>query len=213
MYIHTVNLTTREFVSKYRSCSSSLGRKWEDIILPGLENPGNCVVPDEMKMIWGLCTPGSPEYVLPVSQSTSVTPVSPYSRRRSVTMYLEALILRGKRCTWRPWSSKFGDALWGRDQASVEIHFEAVIEQVRCWNSRPWLSELGGRRDGNWDSIRWLTCNFGKVESWVQQHPQRDGKLDGSWKLAASGRLSILGWCCSWCMLYSVLSHDHGMER
>jgi len=36
--------------------------------------------------------PGASEYVLPVAQSTSVAPESPYTRRRSLTMYLEAMI-------------------------------------------------------------------------------------------------------------------------
>jgi len=253
-----------EFVRKNRSSSRSLGRKWEDMILPGHENPRNCMDPDEMKMGWCLSTPGSPEYALPVAQSTSVTPVSLYTRCRSLTMYLEAVIERVERCTCRPWSIEFGYALWGRDWASLEMHFEAVIEQVWRYNWRLWSCELGGhnrasleihfeavivnsemhweaviewvwrctcrlwsseiggvlgsspfggRHDGSWDSIHWLTCNCGKVESWAQQHPPRDGKLAGSGKLAGTGSLMILGWCCTWCMLYSVLSHDHGMER
>jgi len=234
------------------------------MILPCRENPLNCVDPDEMKMRWYLSTLGSPEYVLPVAQSTSVIPVSPYTCRRSLTMYLEAVIKRVERCTWRLWSSEIGDALWGRDRwwlemnfgamiegvwrcnwrpwlcklgsrnrASLEMHFqavimnsethwEAVIEPVWRCNCRLWSSEIGGvlgsgwyggRRDGSWDSIHWLTCNWRKVDSWVQQHPPRDWKLAGRGKLAGSGRLLILGWCCTWCMLYSVWSHDHGMER
>jgi len=123
--------------------------------------------------------------------------------------------------------SPINDVLGGHDRASWEMHLEAmivnsethwesVIERVWRCTCRLWWSEIGGvlgsvrfggRHDGSWDSIHWLTCNFGKVESWVQQHPLRDEKLAGS------GRLSILGWCCTWCMLYSVLSHDHGMER
>jgi len=139
-----VNLATTEFVRKNRSSSRSLGRKWDDMILPGRENPHNCVDPDEMKMRWCLSTPGSPKYVLPIAQFTSVTPVSPYTRRRSLTMYLEAMIERVERCTWRPWSSKFGDALGGRDRelrdalggrdwASLEMHLQAMIE--RDWRS------------------------------------------------------------------------------
>jgi len=37
------------------------------------------------------------------------------------------------RCTWRPLSSEFGDALGGRHRAGLEMHLEAVIERVwRC---------------------------------------------------------------------------------
>jgi len=140
---------------------------------------------------------------------------------------LQAIIERVWRCTWKAWSSAFGDALggWdrvnsedalgGRDRSSLEMYSEAVTERVGRCTCRLWSSGIGGvlgggrfagRRDGSWDSIHWVTCNCGNVESWVQ-HPPRDEKLAGS------GRLSILGWCCTWCMLYSVLTHDYGMER
>jgi len=75
-------------------------------------------------------------------------------------MYLEAVIERVERRTWRPRSSELRDALGGQDQVNSdalggqdrvnsEIHSEAVIERVwRCiW--RPRSSELrdalGGR--------------------------------------------------------------------
>jgi len=73
----------------------------------------------------------SAEYILPVTLSTSVTPLSPYTRPCSLTMHLEAVIEWVVRCTWRLWSSEFGDALWGRDRASLEMQLEAVI--VRTW--------------------------------------------------------------------------------
>jgi len=126
-------------------------------------------------------------------------------------MHLEAVIEWVWWCTWRPCSCKLG----GRNRACSEIHLQAVIERVWRCTCRLWSSEIGGvigggrfggRRDGSWDSIHWLTCTCGNVESWVQ-HPLRDEKLAGS------GRLSILGWCCAWCMLYPVLTHDYGMER
>jgi len=64
-------------------------------------------------------------------------PVSPYTCRRSLTMYLEAVIERVWRCTG------------GDGRASLEMHFEAVIERVWRCNWRPRLSELtdalGGR--------------------------------------------------------------------
>jgi len=262
------------------------------MILPGHENPCNCVDPDGMKMRWCLSTPGSPEYVLPVAQTSSVTPVSPYTHRRLLAMHLEGVIehvekctlrprLRELRdtlggydqvnaeihsegviervlgCTWRPRLSELRDALGGHDRASLEMNWEAVIELVCQCTLKPWSSEVGdaigawnwvnsemhweavikpvgrctcrlwfseiggvlgsgqfgGRRNSSWYSIHWLSCNCGNVESWVRQHPPTDGKLAGSGQLAGSGRLSILRWWCTWCMLYSVLSHDYGMER
>jgi len=83
----------------------------EDMILPGRDNPHNCVDHDEMQMRYCLSTAGSPEYVLPVAQSPSGTPVSPRTRRSSLAMYLEAVIERVKRCTWQPRLSELRDAL------------------------------------------------------------------------------------------------------
>ena len=106
----------------------------------------------------------SAEYILPVTLSTSVTPVSPYNCRRSLKMYLikrvwdalgeedpvnsemhlESGIERVWRCPWRPWSCKHA----GRNQASLEIHLAAVIERVWRCTWRPWSREfrdtLGG---------------------------------------------------------------------
>jgi len=294
-------------------------RTWEDMILPRREDPwslgkrelhqklgkieGVFLLNDKMRWKWDSV------YLLRKAHSTSITWVSPYTHRRSITIYLESVINQDSWCTGKPWSSEFGDALAGHDcanlqavidrvwrctwmpwscelpghnRASLEIHLEAVIKRawryalrghdranlqavidrvwwftVRSWSSlfgdalggwdrvnsedalagrdrlsvemhseavtegdwrctcRLWLSEIGGvhgggqfggRPDGSWDSIHWLTCNCGNAESWVQ-HPPRDEKLAGS------GRLSILGWCCTWCMPYSVLTHDYGMER
>ena len=144
-----------EFVRKNGSSLRSLGWKWEDMILPGRENSRNCMDPDEMKMRGCLSTPGSPKYVLPVAQSTSVTLVSLYTRRRSLTIYSEALIKRVERCTWRPRSSELRDSLGGHDQVNSGIHSEAVIEQVWRCTWRPRSSELrdalGGR---DWASLK-----------------------------------------------------------
>jgi len=89
-----------------------------------------------------LSTPGSPEYILRVAHSTSVTRVSPYTHRRSLTIYLEAMIELVWRCTWRPGSNELRDALGDRDQSSLEMHWEAVIERVWRCTWRPRSSEL-----------------------------------------------------------------------
>ena len=135
--------------------------------------------------------------------------------RASLEMHLEAEVEWTQRCTWRAWSSKYGHELGGLDRVNTEMNSEAVTDRVWRRTCRLELNEIGGvlvggqfggRHDSSWDSIHWLTCNCGNVESWVQ-HPPRDEKLAGS------GSLSILGWCCTRCMLYSVLTHDDGMER
>ena len=130
-----------------------------------------------------------------------------------------------KRCTWRPWF------------CNSEIHLEAVIERVGWYTWIPWHikiggvhgrsrfggARLGGSCKGSYDTFLLLTSNCGNVDSWVQYGPPRDERL------AVSGGQTILG-CCSTlcilysvsavlsvcynqCMLYSMLTHDHRMER
>jgi len=90
------------------------------------------------------------------------------------------------RCTWRRRSNELSDALGGRDRvnsedelggrdrSSLEIHSEAVTERVCRCTCRLWSSDIGGvlggcrfggRRDGSWDSIHWLTCNW--MRNWL----------------------------------------------
>jgi len=141
--------------------------RWQDMILPGVEDPQNLIQNewdqkfrkiecnvivwyDETEMRRCLSTPGSAEYILPITLSTSVTPVSPSNPRRCLIMYLEAMIERVWRCTWRPWSSAFGDAVGGRDSANLET----VILRVYRYTWWLWLSKcvdaLGGH---NWASL------------------------------------------------------------
>ena len=44
-------------------------------------------------------------------------------------MYLEAVIERVERCTWKPRSSELRDALGGRDLASSEMQLETMIDR------------------------------------------------------------------------------------
>jgi len=52
-------------------------------------------------------------------------------------MHLEAEIEGIWRCTWRPRSSEFGDALGGQDQVELRDALEAVIKRLWRWNWRP----------------------------------------------------------------------------
>jgi len=117
----------------------------------------------------------------------------------SLDMHFETGMEWTQRCTGRSSSSEFGHALGGRDRVNSEMHSEADTARVWTWTCRLWSSEIGGvvgggrfggRRNSSWDSIYWLTCNCWNVQSWVQ-HALRDEKLAGS------GRLSVLGWCCT----------------
>ena len=134
---------------------------------------------DGMKIRCCLSTPGSPEYILRAAQSTSITPVSPYTHRRSLTIYLEAVIEAvlemhfeaeiewTERCTWRPWSIEVGDALGGRDRSSMEMRWEAVIERVWTCTWRPRSSEL---RDALWG------CDRASLEMHLQ------GMIEWDWR-------------------------------
>jgi len=144
----------------------------------------------------------------------------------SLERHLEAEMEWTHRCTWRPWSSEFGDALGDRDWVNSQMHWEAVIEQVWTCTWRPSSSEL---RDALWG------CDWASSEMHLQAMIEQDWrstwrrsiwrearrqlrlyslvKLYLDQKLAGSRKLSILGCCCAWCMLYLVLAHDHGMER
>jgi len=76
----------------------------------------------------------SAEYILPVTLSTSVTPLIERVWDAlgdgdwvNSEMHLEAVIERVWRCTWRLRSSELRDALAGRDRVSLEMHLEAMI--------------------------------------------------------------------------------------
>jgi len=60
-----------------------------------------------------------------------------------------------QRCTWRPWLSEFGDALGGRDRVNSEMHLEAVIERVGRYTWRPWSNKIGGVLGGGWSGSDW----------------------------------------------------------
>jgi hypothetical protein len=56
--------------------------------------------------------------------------------------------------TLRRWSCEFGDALQGRDRASLEMHLVAAIKQVWRCNWKPWSSDFGDALGGHdWASL------------------------------------------------------------
>jgi len=103
---------------------------------------------DEMKMTWGLSTPESPKYKLHVAHSTSVTSVSPYTHRRLLTMYLEAVMEWVWSCTWRLSSSELRDTLRGCDRASLYIQLQTDIVWTERCTCRRWLSKYGDALGG-----------------------------------------------------------------
>jgi len=167
----------------------------------------------------------------------SSSPVSPHHVQVSLEMHLQAIIVLGWRYTWRPYLCEIRDTLGGSVVAGLEMHLAAVIERVWRCTWRPWSTRMGGvlgggqagggslgrRRDGSWDSIQWLTRDCCNVENWVQNGLPREERLAGSGRQSIWGWCSmlcmlysvyaVLGVCCTWCMLYSRLTHYHGMEN
>jgi len=156
-------------------------------------------------MRWYLTTPGSPKCILPVAQSTSITPVSPYTHSRALRMYQEAVIEWDECCTRRPRSSVLRDALGGQDRVNSEKHSEAMIMRVwRCaW--RPWSCELrdafGGRDRVN--SEMHLEARI----DWTQRYTPRPWSSEFGDALEGQDRVNsemhfeaviMRGWSCNW---------------
>jgi len=59
--------------------------------------------------------------------------------------------------TCMPWSCELGGALGGCDPGSVEMHFEATIEQVQRLPWWPWLSKNGDAPEAMIDQVWWCT--------------------------------------------------------
>jgi len=105
-------------------------------------------------MKWCLSIPRSMEYLFPIAQPTSVTPVPLYTRHWSSTMYLNAMFEQIWTNNSRPRSSEVRVAQGVRDRGKVQMQLQAVIERVwlhleteiqwtqRC-TGRQWSSEFG----------------------------------------------------------------------
>jgi len=135
--------------------SRSVGR-WEDMILPGCEDPRNLgqsewdqklgkieckfSLYDKRRWKWddvyllrgppNIYSPSLCPPLLPLYLRT--TAVTPWRCTWSslFEMHLETEIEWTQRCTLRLGSSEFVDALGGRGRVSSVMHFEAVIERV-----------------------------------------------------------------------------------
>jgi len=53
------------------------------------------------------------------------------------------------RCTWRQYSSVFGDTLGDCDGPNIEMHSKIIIRRVWRCTWRPWSHELGGHNGGS----------------------------------------------------------------
>jgi len=131
--------------------------------------------------------------------------------------------------TRRSWSTELRDALSGLQLASLEMHMEAMIEQD--WR-RSWRRSMRGTPDADRSVlISEVSCNRGNVTRWRNLSALREsglvavdliGRHTRSWiymqgathNCANEWKRDNLGWkLYSRCMLYSVLTHEYGMER
>ena len=135
----------------------SLGRKWEDMILPGCDNQRNCA--DLGKNEWDQKL-GQREFVfslydrmwwkwddvyipwgLPSMYSPSLSPPP-------LHLYLCTPAVAHWRFTGRPWSSELRDAVGGPDRVNSEMHFETEIEWTQRCTGRLGFSKFGDELAG-----------------------------------------------------------------
>ena len=80
-------------------------------------------------------------------------------------MHLETEIEWTQRCTWRPGSREFKDALGGHDRANMQ----AVIERVWRYTWMPWSSECGDALGGE-DRVNSEDALGGRDRSSLEMH-------------------------------------------
>ena len=138
----------------------SVGR-FEDMILPGREDPHNCMDARSLgKSEWDQRL-RKIECVLSLYDMMRWKWVDIYLPRSLQNIYYALLIapplpryprtptVAPWHCSWSLWSSEFRDAFVGRDQVNWEIHSEAAIERV-CWcNWGPRFSEPRDTHQGH----------------------------------------------------------------
>ena len=137
--------------------SRSAGR-WDDMILHGREDPRNCMdlgksewdqkfgkiecefsLYDKRRWKW------DDVYLLrglPNIYSPSLCPPP-------IPLYLHTPAVAHWRCTWRPWSSVFGDTPGDWDRVNSEMHLEAGIEWTQRCTWKPWSSDFGDALGGH----------------------------------------------------------------
>jgi len=156
-------------------------------------------------MRWCLSSPGSGEYIIPVTLWISITPVYSYNCLHSMLMYLEVVIKRVWRFTWRQRLSKHSHPLGGRDRAWFQIpleteglselsdahgddhcgNFETVIERLCQITRMLWLSDfgdaVGGRDRVNSEMHMEPAINPVGIYTWRPWLIEVGGVLGSSW--------------------------------
>jgi len=106
-----------------------------------------------------------------------------------------------QRYTLMPWSSKFGDALGGGNQAYMEVHLEAVIEQV-------WRYALGGCDRESLEAIIERVCRY----IWRPRSSELGGRNHASLEMRL-GAVIVRTWRPWSCEFGRVLEGSRWTER
>jgi len=126
-----------------------------------------------------------------------------------------------QRCTWRPWSSEFGYALAGHDGARSGEYLKAVDRRrAGCWDS---IHQLVNSQPWKYDEVTLALSSHGELAGGgrscrearrkLKLHSGVNSQSSEWWEDRQSWDNAVLAVCSAQCMLYSVLTHDHGMER
>jgi len=138
------------------SSSKSVGRWWEDMILPGCEDPLNLGKSEsdqklrKIECVFSLCGKMRWKWDHVYLRWGRPNIYSPSLSPPPWPLYLRTPAVAPKQCTWWPWSSELSNSLGGRHRVSLKIHLEARIELTQGYTPRPWSSEFGdaiGDRD------------------------------------------------------------------
>jgi hypothetical protein len=122
-----------------------------------------------------------------------------------------------QRCTGRPWSSEFRDAIGCQGRVNSEMHFHAVIEQVWRGNWRQRLSELGVTLCGcdqvsfrcTWRPRLSKQRDSLRGHDWSKLLMDWEAVIDSrlwrcTWRWRPSGLRDVL-WYCDWASLMMQL--------
>ena len=142
-------------------------------------------------------------------------------------VHLKMTIEWTQRYTPRPWFSEFGDALVASyDRARLDEYLEVVdLEAVdgrraKCWDS---IHQLVNSKPLECDEVTlplkilwrtgWSRSIGREVRGKLTLHSGVNSK-SREWRDDRQSYVyAVLGVFCTRCMLHSVLTHDHGMER
>ena len=141
--------------------------------------------------------------------------------RASLEKYLEAVNRRRTRC-WDSIHELVESQLWECDEVTLPLtyHGELAGGCRACMEARWELKLHSGVISHPWecDEVTITVSSHGDLAGSGPSCRGACRNTEASFRgqlviVRMKGRQTILGGCCTWCMLYTVLIDDHGMER